>query len=400
MSGIILKQRKNTIILQQTGRTGPQGPQGPAGEGVPTGGTTGEVLTKLSNADFDTEWEPVPSAPVTSVNGYTGAVTLDTDDITEGTSLYFTSARAINALTGQNVSIFSNDAGYIAGVDWGDIGGTLSNQTDLQTALDGKLDLTGGTLSGSLTIEAASFQPLTLTRFVNNANGQGFRFIKSRGSSGSPAGIQSGDQIARFMGTGYIDDGSLPTTGVHEDFLTVHATQNWTSTARGREVRFRSVPNDGISAVDRLIIHNDGNTEVTGDLAIGNQDTVLYRGSAAAVRIDGNFAAGSTDGSFSTGFELFRNALTGRIDNNGDGMRIQAMSTGHLYLRNNQGSFGRGMTIRQDDTINIESGVTMFLDSGSAFEINHSDGIVMQSADGTRWQVQVDNTGSLTTTSL
>lgn len=32
------------------------GPQGPAGPGVPSGGTTGQVLVKKSNTDYDTEW--------------------------------------------------------------------------------------------------------------------------------------------------------------------------------------------------------------------------------------------------------------------------------------------------------------------------------------------------------
>lgn len=32
------------------------GPQGKDGVGVPTGGTTGQVLAKKTNADYDTEW--------------------------------------------------------------------------------------------------------------------------------------------------------------------------------------------------------------------------------------------------------------------------------------------------------------------------------------------------------
>lgn len=36
-----------------------------------------------------------------------------TSDLAEGSNLYFTTARAITALTGQNISIFTNDAGYI-----------------------------------------------------------------------------------------------------------------------------------------------------------------------------------------------------------------------------------------------------------------------------------------------
>lgn len=40
----------------ETGATGPQGPKGDPGDGVPDGGTTGQVLTKKSNTDQDVEW--------------------------------------------------------------------------------------------------------------------------------------------------------------------------------------------------------------------------------------------------------------------------------------------------------------------------------------------------------
>lgn len=39
---------------------------------------------------------------------------------------------------------------------WGSITGTLSSQTDLQTALNGKLNITGGTLTGDLVISKAN----------------------------------------------------------------------------------------------------------------------------------------------------------------------------------------------------------------------------------------------------
>ena len=39
------------------GETGPKGDTGPAGPGVPTGGVAGQVLTKKSGADYDTEWK-------------------------------------------------------------------------------------------------------------------------------------------------------------------------------------------------------------------------------------------------------------------------------------------------------------------------------------------------------
>lgn len=57
-------------------------------------------------------------APVQSVFGRTGAVLAqsgdyDTSLVPENINLYFTDARAISALTGQNISIFNNDSGYI-----------------------------------------------------------------------------------------------------------------------------------------------------------------------------------------------------------------------------------------------------------------------------------------------
>jgi hypothetical protein len=39
-----------------------------------------------------------------------------TTNLSEGTNLYFTNPRAVSALTGQNISIFNNNAGYITEV--------------------------------------------------------------------------------------------------------------------------------------------------------------------------------------------------------------------------------------------------------------------------------------------
>ena len=39
-----------------TGDTGPQGPAGTNGQGVPTGGTTGQVLAKIDATDYNTQW--------------------------------------------------------------------------------------------------------------------------------------------------------------------------------------------------------------------------------------------------------------------------------------------------------------------------------------------------------
>jgi hypothetical protein len=45
-----------STVVEAAGATGPQGPAGAAGQGVPVGGTTGQVLRKVSDTNYDTEW--------------------------------------------------------------------------------------------------------------------------------------------------------------------------------------------------------------------------------------------------------------------------------------------------------------------------------------------------------
>lgn len=42
--------------IGETGPQGPQGPKGDTGEGIPNGGTSGQVLMKNSNTDYDVSW--------------------------------------------------------------------------------------------------------------------------------------------------------------------------------------------------------------------------------------------------------------------------------------------------------------------------------------------------------
>lgn len=84
---------------------GPTGATGAAGQGVPTGGTTGQVLSKIDNTDYNTQWIAAPGGAVDSVNTQTGVVVLDSDDIGEGTTnLYFTDARAKSAAVADSIA--------------------------------------------------------------------------------------------------------------------------------------------------------------------------------------------------------------------------------------------------------------------------------------------------------
>jgi len=63
-------QEENTQITLAV--PGHQGAGGAAGVGVPTGGTTGQVLEKASNTDYDTQWVDAATNNITGVTAGTG----------------------------------------------------------------------------------------------------------------------------------------------------------------------------------------------------------------------------------------------------------------------------------------------------------------------------------------
>ena len=71
----------DVIKVIAEGPQGPTGATGANGQGVPVGGSTGQVLRKASGDNYDTEWAAAASGGVSSVNGETGTVVLDGSDI-------------------------------------------------------------------------------------------------------------------------------------------------------------------------------------------------------------------------------------------------------------------------------------------------------------------------------
>jgi hypothetical protein len=83
------------------GDTGATGPAGPAGVGVPTGGSTGQVLTKKSGANYDTEWKDAGGGDVSDK-----ANIVDLASLQVGSELEYYSSEYVFNLGGYPASSF------------------------------------------------------------------------------------------------------------------------------------------------------------------------------------------------------------------------------------------------------------------------------------------------------
>ena len=136
---------------------GAEGPPGGSGQGVPTGGSTGQVLTKLSAADFDDAWQTPAAGGVTSVSGTapiassggaTPAISITAATTGAAGSMSAADKTKLDGIaTGATVGA-PTDATYVTLTS----NGTLSNERAL-TAGTG-ITLTDGGAGGAVTIAA------------------------------------------------------------------------------------------------------------------------------------------------------------------------------------------------------------------------------------------------------
>lgn len=134
--------------------------------------TTEEILYIYIDDGTSELWMDISAAvggggegAVLSVNGETGIVVLDSDGIAEGTTNLYNKL-ITGGTAGQSlVKIDGTDyntqwATVLTAVNWGDIEGTLSNQTDLATALSNKIETSlMGATNGVATLDGGGKVP-------------------------------------------------------------------------------------------------------------------------------------------------------------------------------------------------------------------------------------------------
>ena len=225
----ILRTELVTGAAGPTGSQGEKGNTGNTGAGVVSGGFTGQVLAKKSNANYDTEWVTGGGGGGAAIwGGITGTLSNQLD---------------LQAALDNKIAV--------GGVTWGSITGTLANQTDLQAELDTKaLKITaitagtgltgGGDFSASRTISMLADVPADSLNFniaATEANAVGKMFWNA--AEGAPQVGLAGGNLQLQMGSmlvAYVRNAEATTLNKGEVVYLFGATGNRASVKRASNV--------------------------------------------------------------------------------------------------------------------------------------------------------------------
>ncbi len=164
----------NTFV-GDTGPTGPAGADGADGEGVPIGGTTGQILAKVDNTDYNTEWIDDKRGDVVGPASVTDSVIALFDG---------TTGKLIKAATQTiaNVLDRANHTGQQLAATISDFDAQVATTALLKTLLTGKGTLVGASAANTPGTLAAGTNTYVLT--ADSSQTLGFKWAAPSGGGG------------------------------------------------------------------------------------------------------------------------------------------------------------------------------------------------------------------------
>ena len=250
--------------------------------------------------------------PVTTVNGQAGTVVLTTSNVAEGSNQYFTTGRVSAYLTGAistvlttdltaSRAVASNASGKLVSSGTTDTElGYLSGVTSaVQTQLNSKLNLTGGTLTGGLSGTTGTFSGILTTPQVKAATSAGLSINANSGTQVADFGAGGSANITFFgglSGTSATFSGALTVT----NNVTIRPTSGYNAyfQTSGTALRINYL-NDAlsanVSASYRATDYSFQDGSGGAILTLASTGAATFSGT---LRVDGNTDPNSAAGAF------------------------------------------------------------------------------------------------------
>jgi hypothetical protein len=245
-----------------------QGPQGPAGQGVPTGGSTGQVLRKKSGTNYDTEW----------ATGGGGSVDLSSPDpignVTPNTGAFTT----LTAVTGNFTTISASGTATLSHIH-GSLAGNLyihvKNVSGGELARGTPVYIVGNVGdTDRVEVAAADFDDATkmpavglLEQTLAN-NGTGDAVIVGELTNANTGSYSLNQEL--FVGNNGALTTTRPTTGEVQSVGTVGRVHASTGVIVVN-VQGRRSPNETFAAATHAASHSTGGTDALAPSDIGAQ---------------------------------------------------------------------------------------------------------------------------------
>lgn len=245
------------------GETGATGPQGAPGVGVPTGGTTGQVLKKNSNADYDTEWaDEEGGGAVTPV--ISAGATVDNTSGTPSVSVQKTGTDAAPTFTFNFTGLKGSQGATGPQGPQGVQGETGATGATGETGPQGA---TGATGNGIASIQKTATSGLVDTYTVTYTDGTTDTFTVTNGADGA-TGPQGPQGTPGTNGTNGVTPVISATASVGSNTGTpsVNVTKSGTDAAPSFAFTFDGLKGESGGSSEHVLVNDYqiGNTSVDG----------------------------------------------------------------------------------------------------------------------------------------
>jgi hypothetical protein len=250
------------------GAQGIQGPTGPAGQGVPTGGTDGQILTKTSSTDYATAWEDLPesAAVVSSATPpeNTNAIWFNTENGT--TYIYYDSYwTSISGDSGAPIISDTAPSSPVIGMEWfnSSNGKSYIYYSDAWVELDSNGTATASTgnviINGAFEVNQRGFTSSTTNLTFgfdrwrqSHTGGTTTVSAQSFTPGAAPLAGQEGARFVRITTTGQTDAGHFALYGQKIESVRTFAGQTVT-------LSFYARAGSGTPSISNELVQNFGN---------------------------------------------------------------------------------------------------------------------------------------------
>lgn len=204
------------VIL--TGLQGEQGPAGPAGQGVPEGGSAGQILSKIDSTNYNTQWIDMPSVDTTNLVPKNSSDNIMITNTTSNNSVSINNDNIkLNCNTGSYINItdsaisFGNSYGEFFNTNngWFNLGDLRISSTIIDNG-NAQIQINNGS-TGQLILGANKIVlsgPVSVEGYNLNMN------------SRKITGLVDPESYSDAATKQYVDDHSIPKGGTNGQVLT------------------------------------------------------------------------------------------------------------------------------------------------------------------------------------